>query len=358
MPRLVRAVLRDGLALLGLALTVSSLALREARLIRAAETVRVIVPDEVNLQFLSFWVALSTDQFADEGVTIELRVPSNHRDAALMVLNDEAPAAVLPPPLYLELFARPVEWVLVANLLANDPINLVVRRSVAEARGLNPELPLADRIEKLAGLRIGVAPNPPARLRALFHSVGHDADREVTLVILRGDEQNRALAAGKVDALYAHTPYLERALVDQDAVMVVDQSGGEVPELAGRQIHALAVSRRLAEAKPSLVTSLVLAVARAQRLIHEHPERAVESLARRYPELDRRHLETIVAIYEPAVPNDPQVSPGGLAAALELFPSSRAVPKLPSSAWPRLVAGQFADQALATMNAVSPSTDR
>ena len=153
-------------------------------------------------------------------------------------------------------------WVLVANLLENDAINLVVRRTVAEERQLSKDLPLKERLKKLAGIRVGVAPNPPARLRALFAAEGLDADRDVEMVILRGREQNEAFADGRVDALYAHTPYLEKALVDQDAVMIVNQSAGEAPQLAVRQIHALLVSRRMANAERETVVALTRAIAR------------------------------------------------------------------------------------------------
>ena len=72
-------------------------------------------------------------------------------------------------------------------------------------------------------------------------SVGLDADKDVEMVILRGKEQNAAFHAGEVDALYAHTPYLEQAIVQDDAVVLVDQGRGEVAVLANRQIHCLAV---------------------------------------------------------------------------------------------------------------------
>ena len=107
-------------------------------------------------------------------------------------------------------------------------------------------------------------------------------------MIYRGQEQNEAFGDGRVDALYAHTPYLEKALVDQDAVMVVNQSNGEVPKLAVRQIHTLVVSRQMVAEKRETVTGLVRAIARAETLIHGDRPAAVAAILREFPDMERR----------------------------------------------------------------------
>lgn len=151
--------------------------------------------------------------------------------------------AYVPRPMFLTFVGDGAEVVAFANLLANDPINLVVSRDVAKARGLSQDMSLVDRLTALGGLRVGVAPDPPARLRALYEFVGLDAARDSDIVIVDGENQSAAFADGSVDALYTHTPYLERALDVQGGVMVVNQSEGEVPVLAGRQIHTAVTTR-------------------------------------------------------------------------------------------------------------------
>ena len=48
----------------------------------------------------------------------------------------------------------------------------------------------------------------------VLFAVGLNPDRDVTIVIRRGQDQNDAFARDECDALYAHTPYLERAIDD------------------------------------------------------------------------------------------------------------------------------------------------
>jgi ABC-type nitrate/sulfonate/bicarbonate transport system substrate-binding protein len=287
--------------------------------------VRVILPDPANLQHMAFWVARGAGLFAREGVDVTLAIPSSPGGVYQMVLRDDAEAAVLPPPVYLDLISQHAPIRLVANLLRNEPANLVVRRS---AVNVPPDAPLGERLRALRGVKIGVAPGPVGRLRALFASEGLVADDVAQLVSLGGPEQNDAFAKGRVDALFAHTPYLEKALVEQDAVLWVHTSAGVPAQLASRQIHALCVRNPWAESHPSEVVALVRALAAAEQLIHRDQRASVEAILHEFPNRDRASVERIVAIYEPAIPTTPEVSIDGIRGALALFPSSRPPPDL------------------------------
>jgi NitT/TauT family transport system substrate-binding protein len=311
------------------------------------ERVRVIVPDADNLQYLAFWVARGAGFFDEERLALDLSIPAKPVLAQSLFQGGDAEVAVLSPPMYLRLVAENFPVLLVANLLQNDPINLIVRRSVAEARKIAIDQPLDERLAKLKGLRIGVAPGPPTRLRALFAAHRLDADKQLTLVTLHGSEQNEAFGAHKVDALYAHTPYMETALVDQDAVVVVNQSQGEVPELAARQIHALVVTRAFAERHASIVAAMTRAILRAERLVHADHAATVDAVLRALPVYDRGHVEKLVELYDPAVPPTPRVSADGFARALALYPASGTAPDFSAIDPSRFVAPQFAEAALA-----------
>ena len=311
------------------------------------ERVPVIVPDGDNLQYLAFWTAIGAGYFRDEAIEIDVKAPAAPPATMQLVQQRTADVFVLPPPLYVQLIADKFPLFLVANLLQNDPINVVVRRSLMEERKLSATAPLAERLAGLKGLRVGVAPGPPPRLRALFASVGMDADRDVEIVILRGHDQNEVFGAKKVDVLYCHTPYLETALVEQDAVMLVNQSAGEVAKLAARQIHALAVTHDLARARPDFVAALTRAIHRAEKLIHADAGATVDAVMRALPSLDRKKVETIVAIYAPAVPLTPRVSVDGIDPSLVLYPASRAPPDLRGIDLHDYVAPAFAERVLA-----------
>lgn len=292
------------------------------------EKLKVVVPEKENLQYMTFWVAKGGGFFLKHGIDLEMIVAPQPAKAETMFDGGEGDAAVLPPPMYLRMVAAKKPVVLVATLLRNDPIDLVVHKQVLEDRKLTPQMPIADRIKGLKGMKIGIAPHPPARLRALLATQGMSTDKDIDMVVINGKEQNAAFHDKKVDALYAHTPYLERAIVADDGVILINQSAGEVPELAHRLIHGFVVRKAVHEGRNHIVIAAVQALADAQRLVHTSKKDAVAALAKEFPTRPRKELETIVDIYERAIPESPDVRVEDIAPALELFPEGVPKPEL------------------------------
>jgi NitT/TauT family transport system substrate-binding protein len=292
-------------------------------------SINVFVPNGQNLQWMNFWVALGAGFFGDEALDVKTVLAAQSDDentpgAQRALFDGSADIAVLPRPQFLMAVARGRPVLAFANLLRNDPINLVVQRRVAEERGLSAKLPLADRLNGLRGLRVGVAPGPPVRLKVLLATAGLNADSDIEMMLVPGPAQNDFFGQERVDAIYAHTPYLETALVQQGGVLLVNQSAGEVPELANRQIHVLVTTQAYAAANPDVLLRVVRAIYRAQQLIHSDNDGTLAAIRRSGVELQAPDaLETLVEIYEPAIPTTPEVSAEGAMRELALYPSRR-----------------------------------
>ena len=251
----------------------------------------------------------------------------NPRSVGHRLLKGEVDAALLPPPMFLGMMAEEKPILLFASLLANEPINLILRKDIAQSRAIPARAPLRERLDKMRGLKIGLASEVSPRLRALFNAAGLNADRDVQLVTVDGPDQVQAFAEGKVDALFAHTPYLETALVRHEAVLIADTSGGEVSELADGQIHALATTRKEMRDKPQIVAAITRAIARAQTLIQSDTRATVDAvLASGLAHASREQLKTIAAIYAPAVPSTPAISVAGIVRDAGLYPAHPRAP--------------------------------
>jgi len=306
----------------------------------------VLLTDGDNLQDLAFWVALGAGYFEDEGFRIRRTISPTPGEAAKLFTGGAAPVAVLPPPIYLSLIGERVPLKIVGSLLRNDAINLIVRRSVAAERKLTATEPLAERLQKLHGIKLGVAPGPITRLKTLYSANGLVADRDAQLVVLMGQEQNAAFEAGRVDALYAHSPYLEKALERQDAVLIVNQSAGEVRALTSPLIHALVVTAEFARKQPDAVMRLDRAIDRAESLVRADLPRATAALLKALPAVEKPLAERIVAIYQPAMPLTPEVSVDAVRRALTLFPANKVPPDLSAIDLAQYVAPAFAERAV------------
>ena len=291
-----------------------------------AVSVAVVVPNDHSLQYMNFWIALGAGHFQAENIHPEVLIPSAYHDASQVLIGGVADIAVLTSPLYLSLIEKREAIVVFARLLQNDSVNLVVRKDVVTARKIDPEAPLLEKLKAMRGLRIGVAAGPRSRLRALFEYAGMDIDTDIEMVITPGHRQNKEFGNGKIDALYAHTPYVETALVDQGAVMIVNQSAGEFAPLADpeRMLHAMVTTREYAEANPDIVRAVTRAVYRAQALVHTDQKAAVEAIFNAGLKKNKKHhIAPIVSIYAPAIPDTPAVSVKGLKIAQKYYPSHK-----------------------------------
>ena len=309
--------------------------------------VRIEVPGNKNLQFFTLWVALGAGYFQQEGLEPKVLVDATPRSAGQLLFQGQADVALLPPPMFLGMMAEDKPILLFASLLANEPINLALRKSVADARKLPAHATLRERLQAIMGLKVGLAGEVAPRLRALFASAGMNADKDVQLVTIPGPDQVKAFAQRKIDVLFAHTPYLETALVQHDAVLLVDASGGEVPVLADGQIHALGTTRALARTQPKMIAAVARAIYHAQLLIHSDAKGTVEAiLASGAAGTDRRMVEAFAAVYGPAVPRTPKVSLEGIERDAALYPAHPRAPDFARVRAADYVAPQFADQAV------------
>src|SRR5262245_26383123 len=311
--------------------------------------ISIEVPSRTNLQFFTLWVAIGGGFFQQEGLEPHVLVDSVPRNAGELLLDGKADIALLQPPMFLGRIAEEKPIVLFASLLANEPINLVVRKDIIASRKIPVNGSLRERLQGLKGLRIGVAGEPPPRLRTLFSSVGMNADTDVEIVVVPGPGQVQAFADGKIDGLFAHTPYLETALVQHQAVLIADTSGGEVAQLSDGQIHALATTRDNIRQKRNLILAATRAIYRAQQLIHSDPVASVNAvLASGATTMDRSRVERIVAIYGPAVPQTPKVSPTGMERDAEIYPAHPRAPDFTRVKAADYVAPEFAAEAVST----------
>ena len=96
----------------------------------AATRIRVGIPERDNIQYITLWVALGAGYFDDEGLDVQPVLARAANQSGQLLLDRDADIALLQPPIYLGLIAQQRPIVLFANLLANDPINLVDRKSV------------------------------------------------------------------------------------------------------------------------------------------------------------------------------------------------------------------------------------
>jgi ABC-type nitrate/sulfonate/bicarbonate transport system substrate-binding protein len=304
---------RSRLLLAG-ALSAIGLAPGAARADGPPAKVRVAIEREADLRLLPLWVGIGNGDFRRAGIEVQPVVLGPKAGAALT--GGEVKLAALRPALWGPLVTAKAEVAIVAALLRDDDANLILARRVEPTRGTTASGPVASRLDALRELRVGYVDVSARRLTALL---GPRAPR-VQLVALEPDAADRAFTAGDVDALYAPSPWAERALVPGEGVLWIHASRGEgdagAAQGASPILSALVVSRAYAASDEAQLMAIVRGLAAAEQLVHDERAAAVHALVEALPTVDRGLLEAATLLYEPAVPRDPRVDVEGVTATL------------------------------------------
>lgn len=299
---------------------------------RAAEKLKILVPDKESLQYLAFWVAKGGGSFEREGVEVELVVapPQQRGKAPLdgLLENGEVDAAVLPPPVYLRMIAAKAPIVVVANLFRNDPYALVASPAAITAHKVAEGGAPRERLGALRGAVLAYPPAGYGRLKALLVSQGLDIDKDFKPTVLLARDLGAPFKEKSVEIAYLMSPQLEKVIASGEGVLVVDQARSDVAELGNRQTNVLVVTRRVATERRDAVVAAVRAIADAEKRIHAAEPEAVEALAHEFTNRERGELEAAVRLYAPGVPETPEVRAQDLAPALALIPESVPKPEL------------------------------
>ena len=289
--------------------------------------VRIEVPNAHNLQFFTFWVALGAKYFEQEGLEPEVLYAPRPRSVGERLFRGDADVALLPPPMFLGMMAEKKPVALFASLLANEPINLVLHKDIASARGFSAGSPLRDRLLALSGLKVGLASEVTPRLRALFAFAGLDADKQLRLVTVAGQIRCRLSRAGKSTCSLPTRRISRRCCFSIRRFLSSTIRGERCRFWRTARSMLSATTRALAERNPDMMVAVARAIYRAQQLIHSNPAATVDAIfASGAAAQDRRSVETFVAVYGPAVPATPAISLAGIERAATLYPAHPRAP--------------------------------
>ncbi|WP_196895665.1 ABC transporter substrate-binding protein [Aureivirga marina] len=281
------------------------------------ETVKIQINVNDNLQWMNFWVADGANYFEEEGIRLEIIWGENPNDS---FLDGEAEIAIQTRTQFWQSIAKEVSILAFANLLENEPINLIIKKEIAEERGLTSSLSLKERLEGLNGLNIGLAQGPIPRLDYLFESQDLVIDDLIRKVIVH--DQNEAFESGEVDGLFTHTPYLEKAMMNQNGYMLINLSRAELNGLSNRNIHMLVAKSEYVETNRNTLVRISRAICKAQQLIHTDKFKTKEALQNSVLKLTfPEGLEKIIEIYEPAIPKKVAFIEGGWLKEIPLLPN-------------------------------------
>lgn len=262
-----------------------------------------------SMAFASVYVARAQGFFEAEGVDVDVQIVTGDAVGAQGLVGGTAPMAAIGGAEAVLMATKGLRnFISVSAVVGAITVSVAVRKDVAAARGLTPELPIDQRIAGLKGMRIATGSPGGAIHTTMLYLLGRaglDPQKDVNLVSVGGSAPMlAALKAGQVDAIAISPPAPEQAQVDGAGVLLISLSRGDLPELASLPYDVLLVHRDYAAKHPDVVRRVARALGRASNVMRDNPELAKASLLKYFTSVPPEVMDVVVANLSRAFPPD------------------------------------------------------
>jgi len=275
------------------------------------------------LQFMVLYVARANGYLTEEGYDPEVTVTAGGGPEVQALIAKEVDFAATGAPINFFSADRGKPVVAVHSLLSRSILNVVLRKDVAQARGITPDSPMEAKLKALKGLTVGVT-----RPGSLSHMVGtyfvlraglKPQEDTKLLAIGGGDAMMASLASGKIDAFVFSSPIPETSVKRGDAIMLINNAAGEYPPLREYAQNYLCVRPEFLVENPEAVRKVVRALTRANRWVSETPPPQIAAAIQRFfPGINPDVLETTVGVVKHAVRPDGIITERSIEVAQEV----------------------------------------
>ncbi len=204
----------------------------------------------------------------------------------------------------------------IANLTDRPMDEIVLRKDVAQRVGFDPSAPLAERAQRMRGLKFAVdAINSVNHgfLRYVARKGGLDPERDVTVAPMQSPTMAAALMAQAIDGFSVSVPWTTAVEVSGDAVAIASVPRGDFPELVPFGGGLIVTRPDLCRDKRAVCQMMGRGIKAATEFIRDHPDETLALLQPRFRQLPESVLAAAFAAYRDASPVPPAMTENVLA---------------------------------------------
>lgn len=304
-------------------------------LAQASRKVRMTMP-VASLTTMTAYIAQAKGFFTDEGLDVQVTVTGGGGPDIKALLAGEADFTHTAGDQVVLPWQEGARLMIVATILRRPIINWVMRKDVAQAKGVTEATPLGDKLRTLRGLTIGVT--QPGSLTAnlaaySLRTAGLVPQQDAKIIpIGAGPAWVAALEHKKVDVGLMSPPVPDTAIARGFAVMFIENTRGEDPSLAEFLMQTLVTRPDVVQREPDLVRRMVRAVVRASQWARGvPPEDVVDALAR-FLKTQPNLLLAGVKSTVPVLSRDGRTTEEALKATLDVMDAAGILKKRPALA--------------------------
>lgn len=191
-------------------------------------------------------------------------------------------------PVFLRAAAQGQRMLAIANLIDKPLVELVLRKDVADAAGIKPGMPLADRAKALRGKTVGiqgVGSIVHAWERLVVNRGGLDVEKDVRIAPMDPSAMLPALENKAIDGYATSLPFTTQAVVKGSAIMLASAIS-DVPDLVPFAYGLLYTRQDMCAKEREKCVRMVRALAATNAFIIEKPEEALDLVRKRFEKMD------------------------------------------------------------------------
>ena len=280
---------------------------------RAQEIEVLMALPAPTLTFSSAFIAEDAGFYKKEGLKVSHRILVGVASPNAVIAGS-ADFTIGTGPVFLRAAAAGQRMLAIANLIDRPLVELVLRKDVAEAAGINDRMPLAERAKAFKGKTIaiqGVGSIIHAWQRLVAHRGGMDVEKDVRIAPMDPPAMLPALVTKQIDGFATSLPFTTEAVLKGNAVMLASGTDA-APDLLPFAYGLIYTRSDICAKQREKCVRVARALAAANRFILEKPAEALEVLKKRFDKMDQQVLTEAWKTVSAAHAKDLRVTVRGL----------------------------------------------
>jgi len=281
---------------------------------RAQEISIVMALPAPTLTFAANFIAQDAGIYAKHGLKVSDRNLVGVA-ATNAVIAGSADFTVGTGATFLRAVANGQNLLAIATLVNKPMVELVIRKDVAEAAGITPDMPVEKRVQALKGKTVavqGIGSIIHAMQRLAARRGGLDPDKDMRVTPMQPQAMLAALKSRQIDAYATSLPFTTQSIVSGDAVMLVSSPSGHLPEFIPFDYVVLYTRPEVCQKEREKCARTAKALAAAANFINKNPDEALALMKKRFNKLDVRTLEEAWKVVSLVQSKDGRVTKEGL----------------------------------------------
>jgi NitT/TauT family transport system substrate-binding protein len=235
--------------------------------------------------YLPLLVATAADFMKAEGLDVTLVDTGGGTNSMAAMLGGSVDIAGLVMSDVILAVSKGQKLNAIAPLMSQYASDAVISTKAAEKIGLVPGMPLKERMARLKGLTLAISSRGSGTdkiWRYLLSLGGLDAEKDVSLTVVKLDQMCPALRSGQIDGFNTTAPANNQAVEDGIAVWAARPSQGEVPGIENFLYTVLCARPDYLDKNGDVAAALVRGMTKGSELIRKNSDAAGQFMHDRY----------------------------------------------------------------------------